>query len=242
MNANDAHSQRLHRARSYPYDFPEHSFTYQDGALRAFDPALTDKRTPVLAIGSNQSPHRLTQKFGDDASHVIPVQRAQLTDFDVVFSAHISGYGAVPAMLQTSPGATVAIAVTWLTDEQLEIMHATEIVGANYWFAQLQEVTVTLDDGAIHHQAFAYLSSKGHLNIDSAPVALAAIHCAGRRNRMMSTAQALEHVRQRVAKDLHADQFVHRLIDDGEYRQQVIDSISADAGQFSHPMRILRSV
>ena len=241
MNANDANAQRLQRARSYPYDFPEHSFIYQDGTLRAFDPALTDKRTPVLAIGSNQSPHRLTQKFGDDASHVIPVQRAQLADFDVVFSAHISAYGAVPAMLQTSPGATVAIAVTWLNDEQLEIMHATEIVGANYWFAQLQQVNVTLDDGAIHHQAFAYLSSKGHLNIDSAPAALSAIQCTNRRNRALSTAQALEHVRQRVAREVEADQFVHRLIDDDDYRQQVIDSIAADAGQFDHPMRILRA-
>ena len=88
MSSREIHMQRLHRARNYPYDFPAHSFTYRDGALGDFEPALTDNRTPVLAIGSNQSPQRLAQKFGHDASHVIPVQRAQLADFDVVFSAH----------------------------------------------------------------------------------------------------------------------------------------------------------
>jgi hypothetical protein len=100
---------------------------------------------------------------------------------------------------------------------------------------------VTLDDGAIHRQAFAYLSSKGHLSIDAAPAALAAIKCSNRRNRAINTAQALEHVRQRVAEHLGSNEFVHRLVDDDHYRQQVIDTIAADAGEFKHPMRILRS-
>ena len=241
MSSDASPMHRLHRARSYPYDFPSHSFTYENGTLRDFEPALAAERTPVLAIGSNQSPQRLLQKFGHDASHVIPVQRAHLADFDVVFSAHISSYGAVPAMLQTSPGASVAVAVTWLNDEQLEIMHHSEIAAANYWFAELQQVTVTLDDGAIHSQAYAYLSSRGHLQIAAAPAALAAINCRGRRYLSMSTSEALEHVRRRVAPELDADRFVHKLIEEREYRQRVIDTISQDAGDFSHPMRIVRS-
>jgi hypothetical protein len=242
MNSNETHRRRLHRARSYPYDFPARSFTYANGAPRAFDATLTDKRTPVLAIGSNQSPQRLLQKFGHDSSHVIPVQRAQLADFDVVFSAHISSYGAVPAMLQTSPGASVALAVTWLNDEQLEIMHHSEIAAANYCFAELQQVSVTLDDGAVHTLAFAYLSSRGHLSVESTAVALSAIDCTGRQYPAMTTGQALEHVRGRIAQHLDADQFVHKLVEDREYRQQVIEAISQDAGAFHHPMRIVRGV
>ena len=122
---------RLSRARGYPYSIPERSFVYRDRGIGDFDPALLAGRTPVLAIGSNQSPQRLVQKFGHDASHVIPVQRARLADFDVVYSAHIASYGAVPAMLQTCAGAAVHVAVTWLDDTQLEIMHASEITAAN---------------------------------------------------------------------------------------------------------------
>ena len=241
MNNTDSHAHRLHRARNYPYDFPLRSYTYDNGEIKDFDASLTAQRTPVLAIGSNQAPERLVQKFGHDATHVIPVQRAQLSGFDVVFSAHISGYGAVPAMLQTSEGSTVSIAVTWLNDEQLEIMHATEIASANYWFAELQEINVLLDNGAVHTEACAYLSSRGHLNIASSPVALSAISCTARNYPAMTTGKALEHVRQRVAPHLDADQFVHELVDDRDYRRQVITMISADSGDFTHPMRIVRA-
>lgn len=241
MNTTDSRTHRLHRARNYPYDFPLRSYTYDNGEIKDFDTSLTAQRTPVLAIGSNQAPERLVQKFGHDATHIIPVQRAQLNGFDVVFSAHISNYGAVPAMLQTSAGSTVSIAVTWLNDEQLEIMHATEIAAANYWFAELQEISVLLDDGAVHSQACAYLSSRGHLNIASSPVALSAIGCNARNYPAMTTGEALEHVRQRVAPDLDADQFVHQLVEDRDYRRQVITMISADSGEFAHPMRIVRA-
>jgi hypothetical protein len=115
-------SEILAAARDYPYEIPRRSFVYSKRGLLDFDPGLCDRRTPVLAIGSNQSPARLAQKFGHDAAHVIPVQRATLRNFDVVYSAHISRYGAVPAMLQTSQGASVTVAVTWLDDAQLGIM------------------------------------------------------------------------------------------------------------------------
>jgi hypothetical protein len=241
MTQYDPHTQRLHRARNYPYPFPKHSYLYKDGELSAFDARLTNNRTPVLAIGSNQAPERLTQKFGHDASHVIPVQRAQLANFDVVFCAHISSYGAVPAMLQNSPGASVAIAVTWLDDDQLEIMHHSEIAAANYAFAVLEDVHVTLDDGVIHDTAHAYVGSRGHLRIASTAVALSAIECNNRQFPAMSTHQTLEHVRLRVADHLDADTFVHQLIDDRNYRNQVTELISSDAVAFVQPMRILRS-
>ena len=57
----------------------------------------------------------------------------------------------------------------------------------------------------------------------------------------MTTGKALEHVRQRVAPDLDADRFVHQLVEDRDYRQQVITMISTDSGEFTHPMRIVRA-
>ena len=113
------HRAIVARARDYPYPIPPESFIYTDDGPQPFTSDSVEGRTPVLAIGSNQSPIRLSQKFGHDARHTIPVQRARLSGFDVVFSAHIAAYGSVPAMLQVSPEATVSIAITWLDEEQL---------------------------------------------------------------------------------------------------------------------------
>ena len=240
MNTGNDVAQRLARARGYPYAIPTRSFVWRDGRCEDFDPGLTRGRTPVLAIGSNQAPERLTQKFGHDASHLIPVQRGRLDHFDVVYSAHVTSYGAVPAMLQVSSDSSVAVAVTWLDDAQLEIMHESEVAAANYSFAELEGVQVTLDGGRRERRALAYVSSRGHLNHAGEPVALAAIVCERRRYRSLTTTEALERVRERVAPELDADTFVHRLVEDAGYRRAISDAMSADAGPFTHPLKVLR--
>jgi hypothetical protein len=241
MTDDDGRRLRLARARDYPYEIPRRSFVYRDGGPGVFDARLTRGRTPVLAIGSNQSPQRLAQKFGHDASHVIPVQRARLPDFDVVYSAHVASYGAVPAMLQGCRGARVAVAVTWLDDAQLEIMHRSEIAAANYSFAALDDVQVELDDGREEHRAYAYVSSRGHLQHEGEPVALAAIECERRRYPTMTTAQVLEQVRMALEPQMAGDDFVHRLADDPQFRRTVTDRLERTAVAFRHPLRVLRS-
>lgn len=239
MSARDPH---LARARDYPYAIPGYSYVYRDQGMMPFDPTLCRYRTPVLAIGSNQSPQQLARKFGHDASHVVPVQRARLPHFDVVYSAHITRYGAVPAMLQHCFAAVVDIAITWLDDRQLELMHASEIAAANYAFAALEDVTVMLDDGRIETRALAYISSRGQLSFDdNDPVALAAIACSGRRYPALTTGEVLEQLRTRIAPELNADTFVQRLIDDSDYRRRLTDRLSRDAVGLQHPVRILRS-
>ncbi|HEX9583553.1 MAG TPA: hypothetical protein VGB36_03515 [Gammaproteobacteria bacterium] len=233
-------SEILAAARDYPYEIPRRSFVYSKHRLLDFDPGLCDRRTPVLAIGSNQSPARLAQKFGHDAAHVIPVQRATLRNFDVVYSAHISRYGAVPAMLQTSQGASVTVAVTWLDDAQLGIMGQSEVAAANYAFALLENLSLQLDDGSTLSTAHAYVSSRGHL-CHGGPVGLAAIHCEGRNFPAMTTAQALELVRKRTAPQIPADEFVLRLVSDDDYRAWVTRLIGADAVPFAYPCRILHT-
>jgi len=240
MNDPDALAHRLLRARGYPYAIPRESFVYRERGIAPFDPALTRGRTPVLAIGSNQSPERLAQKFGHDASHLIPVERARLHGFDVVYSAHVTRYGAIPAMLQVCTGAAVSVAVTWLDDAQLEIMHESEIAAANYAFAELAGVRVLLDTQRDCPRALAYVSSRGSLTHAGEPVALAAIECSGRRFAAMSTHDVLERVRERVAPHLGADEFIHRLLDDAAWREAISDAIAADAAAFTHPMRVLR--
>lgn len=239
MSDPDPLARRLQRARGYPYPFPRDSFVYRSSGIAPFDPALTHERTPVLAIGSNQSPERLAQKFGHDASHVIPVERARLDGFDVVYSAHVTRYGSIPAMLQVCAGASVSVAITWLDDTQLAIMHESEIAAANYAFAELSDVRVVLDTQRASPAALAYVSSRGSLTHDGAPVALAAIECTGRRFAAMHTHEVLERVRERVAPELEADAFIHRLLDDDAWRDAVTAALSRDAGVFSHPLRVL---
>jgi hypothetical protein len=232
----DDRALKLARAREYPYVIPRSSYIYKDEGVGGFDPDLCAGRTPVLAIGSNQSPSRLAQKFGGDAAHVIPVQRALLKDFDVVYSAHIASYGAVPAMLQVSAGSEVEVAVTWLNDEQVGIMHESETRAANYDLATLEGVTLTLHGGGQAQRVHVYVSSRGHLSeADGGAIALSAIRCRGRRYPSMTTSEALEVVRRQVAPHTDADEFVLRLVNDDAYRLGVSGQLGADAVPFRHP-------
>lgn len=235
-----ARAHLLHRARNYPYAAPEHSYIYTHEGIRAFDPAERAGRTPVLAIGSNRAPERLAQKFGHDPAHRIPVQRAVLHNFDVVFSAHITGYGAVPAMLQVSPGTAVEIWVTWLDAAQLPIMHETELGAANYHFAELPGVKLVMEDGKLERSVHAYVSQRGHYVHNGRALALADVPARGRRYAEARTADALEHVRARVAAHDHApDDWVARLVEDPAYRARVTEVIAADCVGLQHPFRII---
>eukprot|EP00667_Euglena_gracilis_P012772 EG_transcript_13126 len=87
------------------------------------------RRTPILAIGSNAGVSQLQRKFPVDlfpAGVVIPVVQSLLLGFDVVYAPLIASYGSVVATLQASPGTAVELFVTFLTDQQLEHMHSTE--------------------------------------------------------------------------------------------------------------------
>ncbi|MBP5856498.1 hypothetical protein KAJ83_05725 [Marivibrio halodurans] len=236
----DARAHLLHRARNYPYAAPEHSYIYTAEGIRAFDPDARAGRTPVLAIGSNRAPERLKQKFGHDPAHSIPVQRARLHNFDVVFSAHITSYGAVPAMLQVSPGTAVEIWVTWLSDDQLPVMHETELGAANYHYAELAGVKLQMEDGKVERSAFAYISQRGHMVHEGRALALADVPAAGRRYAAATTGEALEHVRARVgAHDHVSDDWIARLVEDPAYRRGVTDTIAADCIAMQHPFRII---
>jgi len=224
---------KLARARGYPYEIPHGSYTWKEGGIVPFDPAARSGRTPVLAVGSNQSPRQLTRKFGDTGE--IPVQRALLADFDIYYSAHITAYGSVPAMLQHAPGAAVTLSVTWLDDRQLETMHQTELGAANYRYGAIDSIDLVLDDGMLLDVIHLYVGMHGHLVHDGDAVALAAAPAAGRRPKALTTAEVLEIVRGRVAPAAGPEDFILRLVDDGAFRADCTAAIAADAVPFAHP-------
>src|SRR6185295_6138817 len=171
-------SDVLERAMGYPYPVPKHPFVQLGhGTL---DPSEVDvdwrEREPLLAYGSNAAPEALAHKLAlsDDPVLVVP---AWLEGFDVVYSAHISPYGAVPATLQRSPGTACRVHVAYMTSEQLVLVSATE---PNYEPTVLESVDCRFDDGEGEGRLSAYISRHGCLLIDDAEVGLAAVAATNR--------------------------------------------------------------
>jgi hypothetical protein len=98
-------AERLALARAYPFAIPEGSYLLDGGAIRP--PASLDgvdlaQRVPVLAVGSNQAQDHLRRKFAQMASPLrLPVTRAWLDDFDVVYATHVTRYGSIPGNLHS---------------------------------------------------------------------------------------------------------------------------------------------
>ena len=231
-------TDKLSRARRYPYDYPGRSYAWHGAGLRPFAAGDCAGRTPVLAVGSNRAPERLLQKYGDAHDRVIPVQQARMADFDIVYAAHVTVYGAIPAMLQHAPGVTVDLTVTWLDEHQLEVMHATE---GNYHFALLEDVRVELDGGGTLDAVHLYVGRRGHLVHDGAAVGLTAMTATGRPYTARTTAEMLEAVHGRIAPDLDPEDFILRLIDDAGFRRDCTDLLSADAVAFAYPFKVFGS-
>ena len=231
---------RLTLAKTYPFPAPEDSFLFAEGrhttlaAGRAVADSLFAGRTPVLAHGSNRSPEQLARKYGDAA--VIPVTRGWLNDYDVVYSAHITQYGAVASTLHYAPGTRSRISINWLDGRQLARMHETE-GPSNYQYGELVGVDLVLEVGPAERlfEVWIYLSTNGCLARDGAPVSLAAVGAEGRPHRALPQEGALGHVRQRHRPDTGLDEMILRAVADRDYRQSLVAEMRAAAVPASAP-------
>lgn len=203
---------RLTLAKGYPYAIPRGSYLYRDGrqeALGGFDPT---SRIPVVAFGSNRSPEQLARKYrGWPNGTTIPVTTAWLEQYDVVYSAHFTSYGAMPAMLQPSRGVQVEVAITWLTPQQLIRMHETE-GPQNYRFEPLAKALITVDHVGQVRAVFAYLGRRGAFAPDGTAISLAAIPAVGRSGPVLDQTNALGRARDRLAPDADLDPFLLQTI------------------------------
>ena len=209
------------RVLDYPYDFPKHCFLYLEGMVLPIHHTKgkgsivktpvgfvrlhkllgsVDKRIPVLAYGSNQAPSQLARKLHhlSGADTAVPVIRGVLRDFDTVYAAHIARYGAVPATLHPSSGTIIELAVTYLSESQLNIMHRTEGRGQNYDFVRLQAVDLALANGVTLCDVYAYICRKGALTAQGEPIALAAIKSQRRRFPAQTMIKIFEELQNRI--------------------------------------------
>lgn len=171
-------------------------------------------RLAVLAYGSNASCEALEKKFGGlEPPAVIPVLRAELANFDVVYSSHFSPYGSVPGTLQFSSGTTVSTFVACLTTAQAEHLHGSE---PNYFFAQLSAISLALETGLALTEAYSYVSRHGCLRLGDSEIGLAAMHARGRRFTALPEAEVLELCKEAVSPGTDLDQFILENVRDPE--------------------------
>jgi len=241
-----ANDPRLRRAKTYPYPRPPHSFLFAnatprplpeptveaiDGALVELGAAPLAERVAVIAHGSNAAPEALARKYGAfPGDPAIPVIRARLGGFDVVYATHVSSYGSIPSTLAPSPGTVVETAITLLAPDQLDLMHGSELSAGNYVYGRLDGLALDLEGLGRRASAFAYLTRRGCLGIAAgAPLALAQIKARGRRFAQAGKVEVLALARDFLAPGADLDTFIAAIIDDADYRRAVAARLRARA-------------
>ena len=233
-------AELLALAKSYPFTaFPE-SYLLRDGQAMPMpaqhpDPDRYAGRVPVIAHGSNRAPDQLRRKYG--AAAEIPVSRAWLQDYDVVYSAHVSRYGSIAANLHHAPGMQVEIFVTWLDELQLARMHETELGGEVYVYGRMEEITLELEEGPTDGlaEASVYLSRRGCLANAAQPIALAEVGARTRAYMAMAQVDVLALVHARHGGNVPLDEVILQTIRDPAYRRALIAAMGDGSVPTSAP-------
>ncbi|MDX6698670.1 MAG: hypothetical protein QOE65_2067 [Solirubrobacteraceae bacterium] len=206
------------RALDYPFGIPRGSYLLDAGRPLDWRGEVPAGRVAVLAFGANASPARLAAKLGDMAASArVPVVAGELAGFDVVYSAHVSPYGAIPGTLLPCPGAVASVHVIHLTEAELARVHSTE---PNYDF-------VELDEGLS-----AYMSKHGALRRNGAPVGVAAIPVRDRVWPALDERGILAAVRDDLAPGVALEDFVAAQATDPEVAAQRTRTLRATAIPF----------
>jgi hypothetical protein len=193
----------------YPWSRPERSYLLRGGhttLLHELDPAEragvlashvqpAADRTPLLAFGSNAAPKNLALKL---AHHESPADRevlvlaGHLDDLDVVATASVATYGAMPATLAASAGTSVRAAVMLVTATQLTTLTWGEVP---YRIGRLNGARFTVEDGVEGVELgspLAFVARWGAFAPDGEAAALAAIPAKGRGNRAWTQRELVE--------------------------------------------------
>ena len=221
-------SQKLIRALGYPYSSPRGDYLFRNGNVENLDKEFNlEGRTPVLAVGSSRAPEQLHRKFGNNQT--IPVTELALNDYDVVYSAHITSYGSVPATLCFSQGATVKLALNWLKPNQLEIMHRTEAVGFNYDYCKLNKLSAQPEIPYENLSVGCYIARRGAICINGKPVALSAVAASNRGFSEMNQTDVIKHVKTLYGNGDELETWLAQMISNPQLREEVTKKMGKDA-------------
>lgn len=216
MAARSDTEELVRRALAYPYDPPAGSYVQIGDRTLPVPPEEVDVegRRALLAYGANASPEALTRKFAVLPPEPIPVLRVSLHGWDVVYSAHVTRYGAVPAAIVPSPGTEASVHLVFPNEAQMETLAATE--GQNYRLERLVDFTADLEIGGDGPREIdAFISVHGPLLLDGSPIALAAIPARDRAFPAMATPELLDRVRAAIHPELTLTEFVLHHVEHG---------------------------
>lgn len=226
------------RALTYPYPAPGHDYLFRGGraepvaALSAQD---RHGRVPVLAIGSNRAPEQLQRKFADMPEAEIAVERVRLAGFDVVHSAHLSGYAALAATLLQAPGVVAEVSITWLPPSLMDRMHATEGIGTHYDFVAFEGIDIEVVAGGRMSGAHGYVCRMGALDFGGGARGLSAVAATGRRLAPLGQREAQAHLVERLGLALEVEDFVRQNASDPRLRMEREARLAPGALPFASP-------
>ncbi len=232
----------VEHAKAYPFPAPDYSYLFDAGKWSVLENDRFDVsgRTPVLAAGSNQSPEQLARKYADlPEIGPIPLIKGYLTDFDVVYAAHLAGYGSIPATFQNSPGTTVSVFLAWFTEAQLCRMHATE---ANYNFDRLTNFSLETDFGHSPQEVFVYTAKFGCYNHNGGCLSLTEIPARNRKFSSATQTEAQSFLRNQLADRIDLDDFIEEQVKDNVVRAGRVAAMHANAIEIGYPSDTLKSL
>ena len=148
----------------------------------------------MLFYGSNAAPAQLARKYENSSGNVVvPAVLGIAHGLDIVYSAHISPYGAVPATLIASPGTSLVVHVGLMDDEQVGVLDETE---PNYRRRRLsgRDYAASLEWGEALDSYTVYLSRHGVLLVDGAPRRVAGVRAEGSSLEAATEEAVLEEV------------------------------------------------
>jgi hypothetical protein len=209
----------VRRALGYPYDPPAGSFVQIGDRTLPVPPEEVDidGRRALLAYGANASPEALTRKLAHLPPEPIAVLRVALRGWDVVYSAHVTRYGSVPAAVVASPDTVVSVHLVFPSEAQMEAITASE--GENYRLEQLADFSAEYEiGGGGPREIDAFIGVYGPLLVDGSPVALAAIPAVDRVFPESTTPEMIDRVRSKLAPDLSVREFVLHHVERGGLR------------------------
>lgn len=177
--------------------------------------SIEPPRFPLLSYGANVSIEGIGGKIGGLTGHdsILPVIGGDLLDFDVVYSPHLTMYGALPSTIHPCAGARSPVAVLMATASQITAIARLEV---NYRFGWLQDATFESRSAEISGDLYAFVSRHGTFAPDGHPLALSAVETVSRNFPAAHEKGALADA-ARILKFESGEDIVYRTVEDYEW-------------------------
>ena len=173
-------------------------------------PEPMSKRTAIIAYGSNAAVSALNRKFMSEKFArgwaIFPVLKATLKNFEVVHAAHfVPVNGSFPAGLAYNAGAESEVWMTFLDEEEMKRMHASEGIDSDspeswYSYGKLENIKIFISGWKELTSAFVYIDNYGALKIQEKTAALAKVPGTPRSPKVTMT-DALQAVEEIFSKN-----------------------------------------